>query len=277
MRENAFVPVAVLAIAAVAFSPWTAAESAAAVAPSASPTVNPKKDPCGETKSKWAHKQCEDYNSSAPGDEYFGRMKMSYLGIDNTFKDGSISAGAYTTDPRVIAKLMFADDALERWAHVPRHWRLGEVADATVPGDADRLVVALDALLENAVRHTGSDDVIQLSVIRGWPGMPVRIVIADSGSGIAPDQLHLIFDRFWTGDDSQPRGTGLGLPLVRAVARAHGGDVTVRSVPGEGSEFELTLPEPASYRPELPAGAALDGSVAAVAGRGSGQQGSARG
>ncbi|HVA33141.1 MAG TPA: hypothetical protein VNG31_03265 [Candidatus Baltobacteraceae bacterium] len=43
-------------------------------------------------------------------------MKLSYLGINNTFKDGSVSAGAYTTDSRVISKLMFADDALERWA-----------------------------------------------------------------------------------------------------------------------------------------------------------------
>ena len=70
--------------------------------PAASPS---KKDPCGDTKSKWAHMQCQEYNASAPGDEYFGRMKISYLGIDNTFKDGAISAGAYTTDPNLIEKL----------------------------------------------------------------------------------------------------------------------------------------------------------------------------
>ncbi len=74
------------------------------------------KDPCGDTKSKWAHLQCEEYNSSAPGDEYFGRMKLSYLGIDNTYKDGSISAGDSTTDPHLIAKLDFATEALRRWA-----------------------------------------------------------------------------------------------------------------------------------------------------------------
>jgi signal transduction histidine kinase len=102
----------------------------------------------------------------------------------------------------------------------------------------------LDALLENAVRHTGSGDAIQLSVIRDYPGMPVRIVVADAGSGIPDDQLPFIFDRFRTGDDEQSRGTGLGLPLVRAVARAHGGDVTVRAAPGKGSEFELTRPAP---------------------------------
>jgi nitrogen-specific signal transduction histidine kinase len=72
--------------------------------------------------------------------------------------------------------------------------------------------------------------------------MPARIAVADVGTGISEDQLPFIFDRFRTGDDGQSRGTGLGLPLVRAVARAHGGDVTVRSAFGKGSEFELALP-----------------------------------
>jgi hypothetical protein len=60
--------------------------------------------------------QCQQFNNSAPGDEYFGRMKISYLGIDNTFRDGSISAGAYSTDEKLINKLQFADEALARWA-----------------------------------------------------------------------------------------------------------------------------------------------------------------
>lgn len=76
--------------------------------------------------------KCEQFNSSAPGDEYFGRMKLSYLGINNTYKDGAISAGAYTTDPKLIAKLDFATDALRRWAakypndpDLPRSYFLG--------------------------------------------------------------------------------------------------------------------------------------------------------
>ncbi len=89
-------------------------------------------DVCAATKSKWAHLQCEQYNASAPGDEYFGRMKMSYLGIDNTYKDGAISAGEYSTDPRLISKLDFATEALKRWAskypndpQLPRAYFLG--------------------------------------------------------------------------------------------------------------------------------------------------------
>jgi hypothetical protein len=93
-----------------------ASTPAAASQATSAPAKSTKKDACGATKSKWAHLQCEDFNSSAPGDEYFGRMKMSYLGIDNTYKDGSISAGAYTTDSRLISKLDFATEALRRWA-----------------------------------------------------------------------------------------------------------------------------------------------------------------
>lgn len=97
--------------------PTPAGAAPANSTPSPSPTPAKKNaDVCGETKSKWAHLQCEQFNSSAPGDEYFGRMKMSYLGIDNTYKDGAISAGAYSTDPRLIAKLDFATEALQRWS-----------------------------------------------------------------------------------------------------------------------------------------------------------------
>jgi hypothetical protein len=106
--------------------------AAAAASPKPSPTATKTKDVCATTKSKWAHVQCEQFNSSAPGDEYFGRMKMSYLGIDNTYKDAAISAGAYTTDPNLISKLDFATEALRRWAakypndpQLPRSYFLG--------------------------------------------------------------------------------------------------------------------------------------------------------
>ncbi len=119
MKHRPFAPpVAALALASfVALLGSASGPIVVAAAPAPSPAATkPPKDPCGATKSKWAHMQCMEYTSSAPGDEYFGRMKISYLGIDNTFKDGSISAGAYTTDQRVISKLMFADEALRRWA-----------------------------------------------------------------------------------------------------------------------------------------------------------------
>jgi hypothetical protein len=130
MRRTSPASLIALAVAVAALLlPGTAATTAAAPAATPAPA---KKDPCGATKSKWAHVQCQEFNDSAPGDEYFGRMKISYLGIDNTFKDATISAGAYTTDPNIISKLLFADEALRRWAakypgdpQLPRAYFLG--------------------------------------------------------------------------------------------------------------------------------------------------------
>jgi hypothetical protein len=116
-----------------------------AAAPKATPAASSsKKDPCDATKSKWAHLKCEQFNGSAPGDEYFGRMKMSYLGINNTFRDVAVSAGAYTTDSSLIAKLDFATEALRRWAakypndpQLPRSYFLGVqvLRKVYTPGD----------------------------------------------------------------------------------------------------------------------------------------------
>jgi len=157
--------------------------------------------------------------------------------------------------PEPVALDQLVTELIRRWQPAAdRCWRIGRLDHVIVPADRERLGLALDALLENAVRHTLSTDVIQLSVIRGYPGLPTRIVVADAGSGVPADQVPLIFDRFSTGDDGQHRGTGLGLPLVRAVARAHGGNVTVSSTAGQGSAFELTLPAPADARLALPAG-----------------------
>jgi hypothetical protein len=96
-----------------------AGEPFASAATAAKPASTPAapKDACLAQKSKWARLQCEGYTHSAPGDEYFGRMKLSYLGINNTFHDEAIRAGDYTTDGGIISKVKFADEALIAWAH----------------------------------------------------------------------------------------------------------------------------------------------------------------
>ena len=134
-------------------------------------------------------------------------------------------------------------DALGRWGHVPRRWRLGPVAEATVLGDRDRLAVALDALLENAVAHTMPHDRIEVSARLEDAG--VVMAVADSGSGIQDSDLRRIFQRFARAEPSRSRptgGLGLGLAIVQAIAEAHGGSVSVESTFGHGSEFEVYLP-----------------------------------
>jgi signal transduction histidine kinase len=134
-------------------------------------------------------------------------------------------------------------DALERWGNTPRRWRLGEVAEATVLGDSDRLVVALDALLENAIAHTEPGDLIEISV--GLERGNVVLAVTDSGCGMPPTELDRIFRRFSRAQPYRNReagGFGLGLPIVQAIAEAHHGSVRVRSASGEGSTFELVIP-----------------------------------
>jgi signal transduction histidine kinase len=112
-----------------------------------------------------------------------------------------------------------------------------------ITADRERLGLAVDALLENAVRHTAEGEEIRLGVVRDRGRETARMIVADGGAGIPPAELDRIFDRFRSGSQlGGTRGTGLGLALVRAVARAHGGDVQVRSAPGEGSQFALVLP-----------------------------------
>jgi signal transduction histidine kinase len=134
-------------------------------------------------------------------------------------------------------------EALDRWGYTPRRWRLGEVAEATVTGDRDRLAVALDALLENAIAHTDKDDLIELSA--RVEGGHVILAVADSGCGIPEADLERIFGRFSRATPYKSReagGFGLGLPTVAAIAEAHHGSVRVNSTVGKGSTFELLIP-----------------------------------
>ena len=146
---------------------------------------------------------------------------------------------------------LLVPEAMHRWAATPRRWLVGELREAVVEADEDRLAVAIDALLENAVKHTGPGDRIELSV-RREAGRAV-IGVADSGSGIAPEDADRIFDRFARADPGRSRvegGVGLGLAIVKTIAEAHGGNVRVSSAPGRGSSFEIRLPlMPQDVRP----------------------------
>jgi signal transduction histidine kinase len=168
--------------------------------------------------------------------------------------------------PEAVEPDSLTMDILRRWRPTAdRRWRLGRLDKVTVQADRERLSLAIDALLENAVRHTATGDVIKLSVVSVGFGLPVRMIVSDTGQGIPAELLRHVFDRFRSGDTGPPRGTGLGLALVSAVARAHGGDVQVRSTPGQGSEFELLLPAPAEplALPPSPAPEKVTGTDAA--------------
>ena len=113
--------------------------------------------------------------------------------------------------------------------------------DLEVRGDRARLRQALANLTDNAVKYTPAGGHVWLRARQ--EGDRVVFECADDGPGIAPEDLLHIFDRLYRSDRSRTeRGLGLGLSLVRAIARAHGGEATVTSAPGAGASFRLSFP-----------------------------------
>jgi signal transduction histidine kinase len=149
----------------------------------------------------------------------------------------------------------FLEDVFVRWtAAAQRPWRLGALPAGTLRADPEALRNALDALLENAVKHTQVSDAIELSAV--GDGGEIAIRVADQGSGIPQSAVDRIFERFARADPARTRaegGVGLGLAIVDAIAKAHGGRCTVETSE-RGSTFVLRLPgyEPATAIAPLP-------------------------
>ncbi len=119
----------------------------------------------------------------------------------------------------------------------------------TVHGDEDLLHQVVYNLVENAVKFTNEGGFISFTVSDSIDR--VELAIENSGAGIPPDELPLIFEKFYKADKSRSvdkNGMGLGLYLVRTIVKLHGGDITVSSVEGEYTRFSFYIPKP----PEVP-------------------------
>jgi two-component system CheB/CheR fusion protein len=119
-----------------------------------------------------------------------------------------------------------------------------EAASRRVPvrADPDRLCTMVTNLVENAIRHSPEGVEVRCSV--STSGRRARVAVTDQGPGIPAEDLPGLFTRFGTSSVAGGRvaGSGLGLYLVRELARLHGGDVEVRTAEGEGSTFTVVLP-----------------------------------
>jgi two-component system sensor histidine kinase BaeS len=110
-----------------------------------------------------------------------------------------------------------------------------------VRGDADRVHQVVGNLLANAARYCRPGDTVRVSVAADREQGLVRV--ADSGPGFRAEELPLVFQRTWRGTSATgTRGSGLGLPIVRALAQAQGGTVAITSSPGHGATITVRLP-----------------------------------
>lgn len=118
-------------------------------------------------------------------------------------------------------------------------------SDPLVAIDPRMLDTALGNLVENAIQHSPAGSEVTVSIRESESAGYVRIAVADQGPGIAPEHVDKIFQRFYRVDASRQRksgGTGLGLSIARNVARGAGGEVSVKTFPGQGATFVISLP-----------------------------------
>jgi len=153
---------------------------------------------------------------------------------------------------RLHAEAVVLGDEVQRalGLHAARAAATGVTLSTAIPpalpgarADRVRLAQVLRNLLENAVTHTprGGHVIVSARV----EGTDVAVTVRDDGTGIAPEHLPHVFDRFYRADPSRARttgGAGLGLAIVKQLVEAQGGRVRAESMPGAGSTFTFTLP-----------------------------------
>ena len=122
-------------------------------------------------------------------------------------------------------------------------FQLGETRDLVVKGDEAMLRQLFFNLLDNAIKYTPSGGTVSVSSLT--EGQMAVVAITDTGIGMAPEDIPLIFERFYRVDKARSRvggGTGLGLAISQRIAEAHGGKIEVESQVGKGSTFTVSLP-----------------------------------
>jgi two-component system OmpR family sensor kinase len=128
--------------------------------------------------------------------------------------------------------------------------KLAEGEPVTVVGDPDQLRRLLANLTRNAVIHTPAGTAIEVAAQR--EGSSAVLEVRDHGPGIPDGAAERLFERFWRTEGGRRRGrggAGLGLAIVQAVARAHGGSACAENAPGGGAVFRVTLPAAAGFPP----------------------------
>lgn len=191
--------------------------------------------------------------------------------IEMVLRAGAVSSSRNQRSPVRVNLAELAAEALEiclRRYHITEAQlrftnRCVTPSQCEVLGDPDDLQAAMVNLIDNAVKYSEKKIQVEATVQAGEPGR-VQFRVSDEGVGISRSELGRIFKRFYRGHavgSLRVKGTGLGLYIVRSIARRHSGKVTAESEgPGRGSIFTLDLPA-APARPSLPPATANEPSA----------------
>jgi signal transduction histidine kinase len=157
---------------------------------------------------------------------------------------GRLNQRSFTVAPQPVDLAELVEEALHRHEAEAQRLGISLVADASGPApataDPDRVLQVLSNLIENALRTTPAGGEIALGAADG------SLTIADTGPGLAADELPRAFERFFLYQrygQNRAVGTGLGLAIVKELTEAMGGSVSVESAPGRGTRFVVRLPE----------------------------------
>jgi len=166
--------------------------------------------------------------------------------ISDFLESSAIDAGTVKIALQPVRLLRLAVEAADEVGRrFPKHFLLVDFSDEfpLVDADPERILQVLRQLLDNAAKYSpkGGLIVLQGRIIKD----EAVISVADEGAGIAPEDLNRLFDKFFrakSNSGTQIIGTGLGLPISRAIVEAHGGRIWAESQLGQGSKFYFTLP-----------------------------------
>lgn len=189
----------------------------------------------------------------ATRDRYLTAMRRAVSRAERFLNDlgdvSRIAAGSLQIEAAAVLVeplLQSAARSHEADAQKAGNWFVVEADDRlhAVRADPDRVLQALDKLISNAMRHArGSGAIILRAENRHAPdGDTVRLWVIDHGPGLPEREIDEILDRFWRGERPPGKTAGLGLPLVKGIAEAHGGAMLVETRPGDGARFGLELP-----------------------------------
>lgn len=157
----------------------------------------------------------------------------------------SADAAGFTLERRPVALRELLQEAAREWDGPLHEAGLGlelDLDDGIVADvDATRIGQVVANLLSNAAKFTPAGGFIgvELECVDGW----AVIRVSDTGCGIPPEEVAMVFGRFYRGRTSRARGSGIGLAIVKQLVDAHGGAVEARSQPGQGTVFTVRLPQ----------------------------------